>query len=165
MNVETVVLQRCVTNLLQWVWLDKSSDKLIQSSRHESRSMTTSWYECDNRKVLQKCVTNLLQWVWQVLQWVWLDKLSDKLIQSSHLTIWMPCRWVELRSIEQEKGDMPPLHKKKSGLDRPSFSFERNDQKEECLKLLLRHARLQNMTYSSMLKVGACLYTREEWQG
>jgi len=35
-------------------------------------------------------------------------------------------------------------------------------KKEECLKLLLRHARLQNMTYSSKLKVDACLYTREK---
>jgi len=35
-------------------------------------------------------------------------------------------------------------------------------KKEEYLKLLLRHARLQNMIYSSKLKMGACQYTREE---
>jgi len=41
----------------------------------------------------------------------------------------------------------------KVSLDKPSFWPERNDQDEECLKLLPRHARLQNMTYSSKLKV------------
>lgn len=38
-------------------------------------------------------------------------------------------------------------------LERPSFWTERNDQEDECLKLLPRHARLQNMSYSSKLKV------------
>lgn len=38
-------------------------------------------------------------------------------------------------------------------LDKPSFWTERSDQEDECLKLLPKHARLQNMTYSSKLKV------------
>jgi len=78
-------------------------------SSHESQSIATSWYEYENSEnVLQRCGTNLLQWVW-------LDKLSDKLIQLAHLTIWMPCRWVELQSIEQKKEEIPPLHMDKSG--------------------------------------------------
>jgi len=34
MNVDTMerFCKRCITNLLQWVWHDKPSDKLIQSS-------------------------------------------------------------------------------------------------------------------------------------
>ena len=101
------VLQRCVMNLLQWVWLNKPSEKLIPSS-HESQSIATSWYERENSgNVLQRCVTNFLQWVW-------LDKPSDKFIQLSHLTIWMSYHWVELRLIEQEKGGMPSLYMEKS---------------------------------------------------
>jgi len=38
--------------------------------------------------------------------------------------------------------DMPLLYMKKSA----SFWIERNDQEEECLKSLLKHAQLQNMT-------------------
>jgi len=47
-------------------------------------------------------------------------------------------------------------------LDKPSFWFERSDKKEECLKLLLKHTRLQNMTYSLKLKMDVGLCTREE---
>jgi len=39
-------------------------------------------------------------------------------------------------------GDMPLLHIEQSS----SFLIERNDQEEECLKSLFKHARLQNMT-------------------
>ena len=42
-------------------------------------------------------------------------------------------------------GDIPLLHMEQS----PFFWIERNDQEEECLKLLFKHAQLQNMTYSS----------------
>ena len=41
-------------------------------------------------------------------------------------------------------------------IDKPSFRIERNDQKGKYLKLLLRRARLQNMTYSTELKMDAC---------
>jgi len=56
---------------------------------------------------------------------------------------------------------MPPFHMKKSGY-KPFFWIESNGQEEECLKLLSRHAQLQNMTYSFKLKMDAGLCTREE---
>jgi len=42
------------------------------------------------------------------------DLISHQ-IDSFKSTIWIPYRWVELRSIEQEKGGMSPLHMEKSG--------------------------------------------------
>jgi len=47
-------------------------------------------------------------------------------------------------------------------LNKSSFWIERNDQEDECSKLLFKHARLQNMTYSSKVKVDAGLCAREE---
>jgi len=41
-------------------------------------------------------------------------------------------------------GNMPLLHIEQSS----SFWIERNDQEEECLESLFKHARLQNVTYS-----------------
>ena len=70
---------------------------------------------------------------------------------SVHLIIWMLCHWIELRSIEQEKRDKPLLHMKKSGYI-SSFLIKRNDQEEECLKLLPRHAWLKNMAYYFYLR-------------
>ena len=46
---------------------------------------------------------------------------------------------------ERVIGDMPLLHMKKSSF----FKIGRNNQEEECPKLLFKHTRLQNMTYSS----------------
>ena len=66
-----------------------------------------------------------------------------------HLIVRTFCRWVELRSIEQEQGGMPPLYIEKAGyISHPS------DYTEERLKLLLRHARLQNMTYENTPRGG-----------
>nr|CAD1830283.1 unnamed protein product [Ananas comosus var. bracteatus] len=41
----------------------------------------------------------------------------------------------------------------KVSLEKPVFWSGKNDYEEECLKLTPRHARLQNMTYSSQMKV------------
>ena len=54
----------------------------------------------------------------------------------------MICRMTETKRVIE---DIPLLYMEKSS----SFWIERNDQEEECLKLLFKYARLQNMTYSS----------------
>jgi len=43
-------------------------------------------------------------------------------------------------------------------LEKSSFWIERDDQEEECLQLLLKHARLQNMTYPSKLKLEVSIH-------
>ncbi|XP_072980708.1 DNA-directed RNA polymerases IV and V subunit 2-like [Typha angustifolia] len=49
-------------------------------------------------------------------------------------------------------------------LEKPVFWVGKNDIEEECLKLTPRHARLQNMTYSSQMKVEVRVqvYTQEK---
>jgi len=54
------------------------------------------------------CIMNLLQWVW-------FDKSSGKLIWSFIRSFGPFGCWVELWSIKQEQGGMPPLYIEKSG--------------------------------------------------
>ena len=69
------------------------------------------------------------------------------------------CRSLSRASIDQTRaGRYATITDEKVRLHKPSFWH-----KGEYQKMLLRHARLQNMTCSSKLKIGACLYTREEW--
>ena len=98
-------------------------------------SVTTLWYECENtKKVPQRCIVNFLQWVW-------LDKSSDKFIQSVYLNFWMTSPW-NRASIDRTGGERhATITYEKVRLDMPSFWIERNDQEMECLKLLSRYAQ------------------------
>ena len=74
------------------------------------QSITTPWNECENTKFfLQRYITSLLQWVW-------LNKSSNKFIQSVYQNVWWTNCGVELRSIENGRMwlETCPLHTKKS---------------------------------------------------
>ena len=60
-----------------------------------SHLVTTLWYECENnRKVLQRCIMDLIQSVW-------LDKLSDKLIGSSMRVDRWPHLYMNVDTMEK----------------------------------------------------------------
>jgi len=129
------ILQRCITSLLQWVWLDKSLNWLISSTIGADRSRHFDM----NAETLERFCKNASRAFFNEF-----DLISYQI--NSFNQFILICHWIELRSIEQEKRDKPLLHMKKSGYI-SSFLIKRNDQEEECLKLLPRHAWLKNMAY------------------
>jgi len=62
---------------------------------------------------------------------------------------------------EEVVGGMLAFHMEKSA-KKSSFDIERSNREEECLKLLPRHARFQNMAYSFKLEVDEGLYIKKE---
>ena len=112
------VLQRCVMDLLQWVWFDKPSNKLIQSTMGVDRLPHLDM-NVETLERFYKDTSNLLQWVW-------FDKPSDELIQS---TIWLFGCLVVVSSLDQSNRRKETCHHYiwKIQLDKSSFWIERND--------------------------------------
>ena len=133
-----MALRRCIRNLLQF-WLDKSLNKLISSTMRVDRSSHLDM----NMETLERFCKDASQ------------TFFNKFILISHQINSSHPPW---ESIDRTwEGGHATITYEKVKLNKPSFWIERNDQEEECSKLLFRHDRLQNMTYSYKLKVDAGL--------
>ena len=115
------VLQRCVTNLLQWVWLNKPSDKLIQPTMRVNRSPHLDM----NMKTVQMFCKDASRTFFN----------EFGLISHQINSFGSPWDYSDPLSLGQVsinrtgEGRHATIIYEKVRLDRPSFWFERNNQK------------------------------------